>query len=661
MNTLRPIIVSMMAAMSASAAHAATDEGMEEVNKLRTPVSSVSVGAGWSSDDLHELARYNGRDESGIYGLLDFDINKRDEETGTWTRVDGQSVGFSNRSLRYERNRQGSWNYFIEFDQLDSVNPYLYDTDLIGSGTNAQVTGGPVHREQYSQQRKNVEVGMSRYLDKWSKVSLRYKHEDKEGKRAWGANGETKFMVEPIDYQTQEFEALLDYNLDKLQLRAGYLLSLFDNPTESVSLSAEPDDTATPPDNKSHNLFLSGGYDFSDRTRATFKVSRTRDLQDEEFFAVNTSTPSRTSLDGKIDTTRVNFGLVSRLSSQLTVKAKYRYEDRDDKTPQTIFYSSELNQLTSRTTVNGTLEGTYRMQDGVSVTAGVDQENWKRIVTDNPNMAKRRKTDETTVRLSARKSLSETVNGSVRISHAKRDGSDWIPGAADPDIFVNPIQWSDRDRNALRGMLDWYPSDQLSMQFVLQATRDTYDGVGLLGPQDGTSWLASVDSGYALSDEWSLNGWISYSQAKLDQSSQQTDRFDPNEYIQWGIDTEDTSVAIGAGLKGHPSDELEVGANVELARDRSKYPLYTIEVGTSGSPSPLANELPTITYRRAMLKLYAEYDLDEHTGVRLDYRYDRVKNDDWMWSQFNYTGTTVTQLPRESNHFIGLTYYYRGW
>ncbi len=662
--------LSVLALTSVSTlAVAEAQEGMEEVKQLSTPSSSLSVGAAYSTDDQTLLGRYNGRSDSGTYLSLDFDINQRDDKTGTWTQVSGRNVGLSNRNLRYERNKQGDWNYFIEYDQLDSVNPYQYQTDLTGIGSSSQATGGATIKPQFSQERKNVKIGMGKHLTKDLNFAISYRQEKKEGDKAWGANPgyAAGFIVEPIDYRTQEVEAKLDYSNDGLQLRAGYLLSLFDSSTESVELdndgNATVDSTiATPPDNQAHNLYLSGGYKLSETTRATFKVAKLLERQDEAFFMANVASPTRTSLDAKVDTTRVNLGIVSRVMPQLTLKAKLRYDDRDDKTPQSVFIAPDrLNQQTSRTTTNGTLDATYRVKPGMALTAGVDHEKWKRNVTDEPNMAKREKTDETTFRLGARKNLSDTLNASVRLSHGDRDGSDWIPGAADP-ILVNPIQWSDRKRDKLRLALDWYATEQLSLQLVTEGSKDRYSGAGSMGPSDGKSALVSLDAGYQLNDEWSLTAWVSANETSM-QSSTHTYSFSNKAGSEqtWAGDAEDSGVAYGLGVKGEPSELLKVGGQLQFSEDDSTFNMTSIVAPVDSAFAP-ASALPTITYKQVSLKLFGEYAMDEQRGVRLDYHYEKLKNDDWTWNNFNgYASTTVTQADEDSNSFIGLSYYYRGW
>ncbi len=692
-----PLSVSLLslATTGVQAQEAEEDDGMAEVRLLSTPVSRLSAGLGYSHDDLTMLGRYSGRSDQGASLLLDFDLNQRDDETGTWTLVNGRNIGLSNRHVRYERNRQGNWNYFIEFDQLDSVNPYLYQTDLSGIGSSLQATGGASSAAQLAQERQNVKMGMAKHFSKEVDFSLSYRHENKEGERNWGqgtsyafggAFDRALFMVEPIDYRTQEVEAKLNYSAEALQLQGGYRLSLFDNPTDVVSLDfsslvadAAPRQTATPPDNRSQILYLNGGYQLSPLTRATFKFAYQQDRQDETFYQVNPFN-FRSDLGGKIDTTRFTLGLNSRVTPALMLKAKLRYDDRDDKTPKVRYLSTagQFNQLSSRTNTDGTLDATYRVSPGFSLLAGIEYETLKRGGTDDANMSRRKKTDETTLRVGARKNLSDSLKGSIRLSHSQRDGSAWLPGSGvlagtlqtSPVAFdyVNSMQFADRKRDQLRLSLDWYATEELSLQLVTKASQDRYSGLPL-GPRDGSFMMASVDAAYQLSDEWSLSGWVSANQRQLESSSHAWSDLDLSNYLtnysdsmqSWAGKTNDKGHALGVGVTGQPADEIKLGAKLQYSNDKSAFDMASRVAPADSQFSPHSS-LPTIEYKLTTLTLFGEYALDEQQGLRVDYRYEQIKNNDWSWNNHSdYAGTSVTQLARETNHFIGVSYFYRGW
>src|SRR5262245_6777071 len=102
---------------------------------VNTAASSASVGLGYTPDDGRRFGQYNGINEKGTYGLIDFNFVKRNDETGTWLNLFGRNVGLDNRQLRFEHNRQGNWGYFVEYSQIPRFEPWSITTAVTGIGT----------------------------------------------------------------------------------------------------------------------------------------------------------------------------------------------------------------------------------------------------------------------------------------------------------------------------------------------------------------------------------------------------------------------------------------------------------------------------------------------------------------------------------------------
>src|SRR6185503_7630786 len=76
-----------IAAALAAATAAWADERDEQIAALKNPASEVSVGAGWVSNDNTRFGQYNGMVDRGVYPLLDLDLRRRDDATGTWFSI----------------------------------------------------------------------------------------------------------------------------------------------------------------------------------------------------------------------------------------------------------------------------------------------------------------------------------------------------------------------------------------------------------------------------------------------------------------------------------------------------------------------------------------------------------------------------------------------
>src|SRR5262245_20788188 len=100
MNTRDTItITGIAAAMLAGIAPARAAEVVVPYGQLNTTANEANAGLGYAFDDGRRFGQYNGVTESGAYGLFDFSLVKRNDETGTWMGVFGRNVGLDNRQL----------------------------------------------------------------------------------------------------------------------------------------------------------------------------------------------------------------------------------------------------------------------------------------------------------------------------------------------------------------------------------------------------------------------------------------------------------------------------------------------------------------------------------------------------------------------------------
>src|SRR5512134_1768515 len=198
-----------------------------DVQKLTKPGSVVEFGAAYVDENNGRFGQYNGLNEKGGYGLLDFNLNRRDEETGNWLQFSGSNVGLDMRKLRLDNRTQGDWGYFVQYDQIPRYSPYTVNTGLSGIGTGGvAINYVPLRDVQLDTQRKAWTLGFDKMLSGGWDFQVRYKNEEKTGSRIWG-RGTTgavgfEFVTDPIDYATQQIEATLGYNSKSLQLSGGY-------------------------------------------------------------------------------------------------------------------------------------------------------------------------------------------------------------------------------------------------------------------------------------------------------------------------------------------------------------------------------------------------------------------------------------------------------
>ena len=651
----------------------------DDVAQLTKPHSSLELGVGIVSDDNRRFGRYSGMTDDGAYGLLGIDLNSRDDATGTWFKLRGRNLGLDSRELRLDYERQGKWGYSLEFSQTPREIPYTFNTTLTGIDTGVQTENGTAARDVHLGTRRDLlGLGYKRSLGGGWSTTVQYRHEEKTGTRNWGHHS-VRFLVDPIDYTTQQLEATLAYTGKQLQLAGGYYGTDFSNALTNVQtpVGGGISPVALPPSNQSHQLYLSGGYGFTPTTRGMFKVAWGRITQDQGFFLDNVTPlagiPS--NLDGHIDTTLIQFGVSSRPISKLTLRANLRYDERDDRTPL-VQYSTPgatsthdgFNEPRSFKTTAGKAEASYLLPAGFRLTGGAEHDIRERNTSRVRAVSFRDETKETTLRAELRRSLSETINGALSFATSERTGSDWYTNVLNNGTtgsnLIHPLHLADRDRNKLRLVLDWMPAEPLSIHFVGESAEDEYSG-RTLGPREGKATLVSLDAAYRITDEWQATAWTAQTDTKADQAtceSATTAGVCPNTAANpiWDARLRNVGSAFGLGLRGKPTSRIELEAEMSHAKDKGEFG----QVARVGTLPVVA--IPDVTYKVTTLKLKGSYALSKASGVRLMYVYDRFKTDDWYWTVFpagtTYTyadGTAVTEDPDQEVHFLGVSYYYR--
>ena len=647
----------------------------EEVRAQKTPEATLGAGIGYVSDNNTRFGQYTGLTKQGVYPLIDLDLRKRDDATGTWMNLQGRNLGLESNEMRFDHQRQGNWGYFIEYNQTPRYSPYTPVTTLVNPDSASQVVNGAAVPSELEMKtlRKALSAGFDgRLAGAWN-FGVRFSSEDKDGRRLFGRSGSgttgsfQEFLVDPIDYTTRTWEANASYTDKKLQLVAAYTGTHFENHKPRLDASGTPSTfspIALPPDNQSHQLSMTGGYNFSNTTRSTFKAAYTYQTQDASF--IDTSTTGRTDLGGKVTTLFLQGGVTSRMTRDLTLLGNLRYENRDDKTPVFDYFNITTtntatgeNEPRSIKTTNGKLEAIYRLANGYTAAGGIDYEAKVRNTSSVRVVSFRDKTEETTLRAELRRTLSETLNGSIAYLFANRGGSDWqtttVTSGAPGSNLVRPLQLADRERHLLRGKLGWAASERLDLNFVADVAKDEYGG-RQLGLQDGRATHFAVDAGFRATDVWTATAWLSTDDNKATLNSCEVassvgvcpgTAADPI----WSAKMRNSGFALGAGLRGKPSERLQLGGDLQWMKDSTKYDQSPLD--------PNVQPLPEVTFKRTIFKLYARQAVDKKMSVRAQYVFDRFQSDDVNWANYTYGDGTVV-LPNNSQkvHFIGVQLMY---
>lgn len=725
------------AAVAGAFAPAFAQDALPEPGALAKPESYASAGVGLSTGDSRDRAifgQYNGLRERRANLLLDLEYVDRNDANGQWTTLRGRDLGLETPELGFSVQRQGDWRLSGEYSQIVHREIRTINTGMIGAGsTNPSVVriSPPGSGSDLNFEMKRRALGLSG--DKWISAGLQFevsfKNEDKDGTRLWGRGYDCAAFVctttqnaantrwallmipEPVNFNTKQIDARMNFTGEKLFVSTGYYGSFFKNANGNVTPSVPNQlngptglladlnpaaaggtslqgvlqtPMALPPDNQAHQFYVTGNYAWTPKTRSTFKLAYTHATQDEDYNQMGfTGAPTvlRSNLGGVLNTTLIQAGLTSRPMDKLSLLGNVRYEKKEDKTPIDLYNVNNTarwnNSHISNRKFASKLEAGYRLPMDVRATVGFDYESIKRELPD-PNTVTvgglsglRGETEEKTYRAELRRSISETITGAIGVSHAERTGSDWYSLANIPaqgvvyggtysydQIYSRtntfPFQLADRKRNKVKASADWQPLERLALQLVGEVGADTYNPPSENGLRKGDMRLLSADLSYTLSETWKFTSYGSIG----NQNMREADR--PN-YV---ADTKNRTTALGLGVIGRPTGVLEVGANASYVRDVTTYTLSPDFASTANNIAQNAIGLPDAMFSETRYGVFTRYSFTKQSDVRFDVMRVISRLEEWSWGYngvpFVYSdGTTVSMNPRQQVTLLSVRYVFR--
>lgn len=677
----------------------------EETDGLTVTTGLLLATDGSASRAL--FGQYDGLRRREAELQFGFGYERRDDDgSGRWLRFEGRRLFGPTRELDLRWTQPGDWKIAARYAEQ-----VRHDPNEISTGDELEI------------RRTGLGLALVKTLSPRLQVELELRSERREGRRLWGigmtcpssvaptCGGTTGvqtgwallMLPEPIDADHSELEARLNYAQGALRLFAGYRGSFYRNALGSlnpsvpgtlnnplgVPLATSPElqallqqPVALPPDNQAHQLDLTGTVALQPTTQLSFKLGRTLATQDQSFAAAGfTSAPAGvTSLGGRVDTTTAQLGLTARPRPALSLQARLRYEDRDDRTPLAAYNvegsASYTNRRLDSTRWRGLLEAGYQLSPDVRGTLGADHETIDRGVFTPTSAiagttALRQETAETGVRAELRRRLNENFSGSVALSSSRRTGSNWlkdnsglgvteVPDPQDPaaglgtGIFMPTL--ADRRRDKVRLTAEWQPSDELALQASAQSGFDRFSSPSAYGLRRSGMNQVALDATYAWSQAWNFTASLAHGTESLRQARPESA----------SLAYENTSSSAGLGVVGKPIARLQVGGQFTWLNDRSRY-RQTLGPTVDGAGTSLLEAtggLPDIVFRQAVWRMYARYELDKQSEVRVDLVHHRSAWTDWAWGYdgvpFSYSdGTTVAAPAHQSASIVGVSYVYR--
>lgn len=715
----------------------------ELVRELTEVRSEVEFGIGHVSKDSFRFGRYTGLEQEGLFGVLDIELNQRgpyDGDSTRYWRLKGSNLGLTSREATLEYGDQGNYKLFFEYDQIPTFRLDTARTIFDGAGsTNLTLPAGWVasgttvgmaqllpslKRVDIEHERRRVGVGFAKELPRGWDFTTAYRYETKEGLKTVGAvignsggNPRAVIVPEPIDYVTQQFDAVLGYADARMQFQVGYYLSLFKNENDSLTWQ-NPYSAITgwdasagfptgqgrlhlPPDNQFHQVSVLGGYNLTDRMRLTADLAFGRMTQDEPFlpYTVNptlaasiTQPLPRNSLDGRIDTTLFNLRLAARPTSKFYWNAGYRYDDRDNRTPRNEYVYIGGDSQTQNTAVTSDrrrfnepysykeqklkLDGGYQVAVRTDLTAGVERSEIQRTFSE------REEAKENTFSLGFKRAFSDTLSGGVRLSRADRYGSTYhgdepflsgySPGYT--GSLAEEVRWenhpdlrkfhiADRERDKLALFAHLMPSEKWAVGFNANYLKDDYTA-SEMGLTKSDIHNYTLDATFLPAEATSLYAFYTYENLKSDQdgrairggANKLPDSLDPAR--DWFVKHRDRVDTVGLGIRRTViKNRLDVGADYVYAKSKGEVDVTT---GAALTSAPL----PPLITRLNSLSLYGKYKWKKDWSVKARYWVEKFDSTDWALDnvQPNTLANVITlgeTSPDYTVHVIMLSLGYR--
>ena len=366
------IALAVFAALGAAHAQSADEkakpaEAAEPAGEVKSTQASISLGLGVVSGGPGSRSIYNQYNALGLNndnspsGILGFDYSVRDPDAATLFKFSGSNLLDQSRELGLSWSEPGEWRVKATYGELVHTNPYTVNTGMVGAGSTAPqvvyLPGGPGtgNDTQLQTKRSAVGLGFNRWVSNSLQFEVDFKTENQDGSKLFGigmncpspiapgcqgttgiaAGWATLMLPQPVNSNTSQIDARVNYSVEKMRLSLNYYGSFYqnNNPTLNPNVPGSLNNplgallplstglrpilnlpVALDPDNHFNQLALSGTYDLAEKTRVSFKLSYANTTQNQDFASAGlTGAPAGVSnLGGSVDSKLAWLGITSR-------------------------------------------------------------------------------------------------------------------------------------------------------------------------------------------------------------------------------------------------------------------------------------------------------------------------------------------------------------
>ncbi len=586
--------------------------------------ATLDVGVGAVSDNSTKFGDYTGLNKKGGF-LVAGGAARYVGGNGVFGSVNASDLGLESRSLAAEVGQEGLYTLRLGYAEIPR---HLASTQQAG---------------EVGYKRSRFDAGVSWIIaPQWStRVSLRHDVRDGTQRGAGSFFSSASQLAAPVDQVTDQLEVSTSYFTPGLQATLGYQGSLFRNGTDSLTWTnpflvvpgSDRGQLALAPDNESHQVSGSAGYEISPQIRASGEFAVGRMTQDAAYVnaTLNTTDPGLAaaalavpaqSLQGRVDTFNGSVRVTATPIDALRLNASYARDVRDNRTPSASYPAvstdmflgtvPRINQRFNFKQDRFKLNADYRGGPGnLKTSIGAEQDNRDRTLQEVVT------TRETTFWGRASAQAREDLSLSLKLAHAERRSSTygvatWVNPPENP--LLRKFNLAARSRNSAGLRADATVAENVNIGFNADWANDDYteSTIGLL---DGHSVNVGADASIAISDQTQLHLFAQGERIRSRQAGSEVFATP-----DWSARNKDMVDMAGAGVK-HVAlkGKLELGADLTFSRSRSDVTIYP----AAGSA------FPAMKTSRDSLRLLATYRLNDQLSVLGSYWYERYDAQDW--------------------------------
>ncbi len=631
--------------------------------------ANVSAGATYVGEDgAIRFGSATGYDDKGGYANVDGQGRYvSDGYRLDWTLED---LGLDSRVFTLDAGRQGSFGVHVgyrelpywQFDSTRTVfNSSTSDTltlpsDWVPAGLTSDMTrlSSSLRRQNIGSDRQIMDIGGDWQPAEAFRLYADFQRQNRDGIDITAGSSYTQASLLPrwIDYETDQIDAGIRYGTARSSLTLAYFGSSFTNQNPSITWDTpftsgpgtEQLRAATAPENEFQQISLSGAY------RATmwdtvlaFSLASGTGKQNETFlpYTINPNVGAgalpKNSLDGKVDTSNYALTVTSRPFPKARVKLSYRYDDRDNKTPQSewnrvvvdVFQVTDTEQNIPYSFERSafSLSGELLVWKGIRVSGGWDR---KELNRDYQEVA-----EQTTDAGWGQASWKPLAWLDLRIKGgaSERDIDRYnetlaVSFGQNPLMRKYNLAYRYRSYGELNASITPVESP-ISLSTTVLYADDRYNR-SQLGMTDSEEVRATADLNWAVTDNTSF--FLMYGYEDIDALQLGSEQ---NGYWDWSAKHEDSFDHVGGGFRWRQAEgKLDLRVDFNRGSGKTTVDLFSVSGGES--------RLPDLESTLDSARVEARYRWSERVDATFDLRYESFEVDDYALVSPSTVSTVLT-------------------